>query len=34
MDTNLEIWDASIWKDESEANTLESISSVMEELNF
>ena len=34
MDTNLEIWDASIWKDENEANTLESISAVMEELEF
>jgi len=34
MDTNLEIWDATQWSAESENNTLESISSVMEELNF
>ena len=34
MDTNIEIWDAAIWKEENEANTLESISAVMEELNF
>ena len=34
MDTNLEIWDASLWTDENEQNTLESISAVMEELNF
>lgn len=34
MDTNLEIWDSSLWKNENEANTLESISAVMEELNF
>ena len=34
MDSNLEIWDSSLWKDESQSNTLESISSVMEELNF
>ena len=34
MDTNLEIWDSSIWSEENESNTLESISSVMEELNF
>lgn len=34
MDTNLEIWDSSLWKDENDNNTLESISSVMEELNF
>lgn len=34
MDTNLEIWDSDAWKEESESNTLESISSVMEELNF
>ncbi len=34
MDTNLEIWDANQWSEESENNTLESISSVMEELNF
>ena len=34
MDTNIEIWDASIWQAENETNTLESISAVMEELNF
>ena len=34
MDTNLEIWDSSLWNIESTENTLESISSVMEELNF
>ncbi|MBR4973416.1 MAG: division/cell wall cluster transcriptional repressor MraZ [Clostridia bacterium] len=33
-DTNLEIWDSSLWNTESTENTLESISSVMEELNF
>lgn len=34
MDTNLEIWDSSLWSNESQDNTLESISAVMEELNF
>ena len=34
MDTNLEIWDSALWTDENEQNTLESISAVMEELNF
>ncbi len=34
MDTNLEIWDKSNWQEENESNTLENISSVMEELNF
>ncbi len=34
MDTNLEIWDASLWTEENEQNTLESISAVMEELDF
>ena len=34
MDTNLEIWDSSVWQVENESNTLESISAVMEELNF
>jgi MraZ protein len=34
MDTNLEIWDSSLWNNENEQNTLESISAVMEELNF
>lgn len=34
MDTNLEIWDSSLWNEESQNNTLESISSVMEELDF
>lgn len=34
MDTNLEIWDTSLWSEEKEQNTLESISAVMEELDF
>ncbi len=34
MDTNLEIWDTSLWAEENEQNTLESISAVMEELDF
>ena len=34
MDTNLEIWDSSLWAEENEQNTLESISAVMEELDF
>jgi len=34
MDTNLEIWDSEAWKEENKNNTLDSISSVMEELNF
>ncbi len=34
MDSNLEIWDSSLWNEENDNNTLESISSVMEELNF
>lgn len=34
MDTNLEIWDTSLWTEENEQNTLESISAVMEELDF
>lgn len=34
MDTNLEIWDKSNWNEENKSNTLESISSVMQELNF
>ena len=34
MDTNLEIWDSNLWNEESQNNTLESISSVMEELDF
>ena len=34
MDTNLEIWDSSLWSSENEQNTLESISAVMEELDF
>ena len=32
MDTNLEIWDSELWKEENENNTLEYISSVMEDL--
>jgi len=34
MDTNLEIWNADIWNEENNNNTLVSISAVMEELNF
>lgn len=34
MHTNLEIWDAETWNNEREDNTLESVSAVMEELNF
>ena len=34
MDSNLEIWDSSLWNDENDSNTLESVSSIMEELNF
>lgn len=34
MDSNLEIWDSSLWNEENENNTLEQISAVMEELNF
>ena len=34
MDTNLEIWDSTAWQEENSSNTLESISAVMEELNF
>lgn len=34
MHTNLEIWDAKTWNSEREDNTLESVSAVMEELNF
>lgn len=34
MDSNLEIWDSELWKEESSNNTLESVSSVMEELDF
>ena len=34
MHTNLEIWDAKTWNGEREDNTLESVSAVMEELNF
>ncbi len=34
MDTNLEIWDKDNWNEENKTNTLESISTVMEELNF
>ena len=34
MDTNIEIWDTSLWTEENEQNTLESISAVMEELDF
>ncbi len=34
MDSNLEIWDSALWKEENDSNTLESISAVMEELNF
>ncbi len=34
MDSNLEIWDSGLWNEESSNNTLESVSSVMEELDF
>ena len=34
MASYVEIWDADLWKAENEANTLESISDAMEELNF
>ncbi len=34
MDTNLEIWDTSLWSEENEQNTLETVSAVMEELDF
>ncbi len=34
MASNVEIWDAELWKNENEVNTLESISAAMEELNF
>ena len=34
MYTNLEIWDSALWKEENESNTLESISAIMEELDF
>lgn len=32
MDTNLEIWDSAAWQKENECNTLEFVSSVMENL--
>ena len=34
MDSNIEIWDSEIWKEENNNITLDSISSIMEELNF
>ena len=34
MDTNLEIWDANEWNNESQNITLESISSIMQEIDF
>ncbi|MGI6279350.1 MAG: division/cell wall cluster transcriptional repressor MraZ [Acutalibacteraceae bacterium] len=34
MDTNIEIWDMSTWQEENKNNTIESISAIMEELNF
>ncbi|MCQ2448836.1 MAG: division/cell wall cluster transcriptional repressor MraZ [Clostridia bacterium] len=34
VDTNLEIWDAELWRQENEDNSLESIASLLEELNF
>ncbi len=34
MDSNLEIWDSALWSKENTSNTLESVSAVMEELNF
>ena len=34
MDSNLEIWNTELWKEENELYTPESIASIMEELNF
>lgn len=34
MDTNLEIWDGELWKNENEVNTPESVFAVMQELDF
>lgn len=34
MDTNLEIWNTTLWAEENEQYTPESIASIMEELNF
>ncbi len=34
MDTNLEIWNPTVWAEENEKLTPESIASIMEELNF
>ena len=34
MDTNIEIWDSDKWNEENSSITLESISAIMEELNF
>lgn len=32
MDTNLEIWDSALWAEESKNNTIEYVSSIMEDL--
>lgn len=34
MASNVEIWDSSLWKNENETNTLETVSAAVEELNF
>ncbi len=34
MDTNLEIWNTSLWDEENKQCTPESVASIMEELNF
>ncbi len=34
MDTNLEIWNTTLWQEENEKYTPESVASIMEELNF
>lgn len=34
MASNVEIWDSSLWNSENEANTLETVSAAVEELNF
>ena len=34
MDSNLEVWNTDLWKEENELYTPESVASIMEELNF
>lgn len=34
MHTNIEIWNSELWNNENEITTLESVSNIMEELNF